>query len=124
MKKLFLIFLFLCLCPVVRGQEGCGEWRDAKPAWIDRSEGLDSVRLDGSIRHCTYYKFLWPNDLVPPDSVRDTLCGEWKYRWVKQECMRSLDLSGIETAVYREPDTCWQQEKYWIKIPCPKTERR
>lgn len=51
-------------------------------------------------------------------------CGEWKYRWVKQECMRSLDLSDIETAVYQPPDTCWQQERYWVSKPCLPQEPR
>jgi len=40
--------------------------------------------------------------------------GHWEYRWVKQECMRSMDLGDIQYAVARPPDKerCGQ----WLKV--------
>lgn len=43
-----------------------------KGTWVkvEKTEtGRDTLRADDSMRHCTYHRFLWPDDFVPPDSA-------------------------------------------------------
>lgn len=86
-----LLMVAIALIDRCIAQEGCGRWVEARRA--DGSRGLDSVRVNGSERSCTYWMFVHPDDLSPPDSI-----------WVPEECPEdSLSWKANESFILLDP---------------------
>ena len=92
----FLILIAWCFVVSTRAQEGCGEWKKVEKV-IDHVATMDSFRLDRSIRHCSYYRFIHPDDLEPPCSA-----------WVLKPCP---DIATVEEA---------KVETVYVRDPCPR----
>jgi len=109
---LFIVFLILvawCFVVSTRAQEECGEWiKPQKVSCLGEDTGLDTMRSDGSIRHCTFYCIPWPDDLPPLSSV-----------WVKKPCPATIPVVvGLsDTATVREAKV----ETVYVFKPCPDT---